>query len=365
MKVGIVGGGQLGRMMALAGYPLGLRFRFLESKEPAPVDGLGEVVRADYDDLEALEPFAEGLDVVTYEFENVPVRSAEALSQWVDVHPKPAALELAQDRLVEKRGFRELGIPTAPFTPVDSRGALDDAVAERALPAVLKTRRFGYDGKGQEVLEEPSDLDRAWERLGGRPLILEGFVDFVRELSIVAVRGRGGDVVFYPLVENDHRDAVLYRTTAPAPDVTPELQETARGYARALLEELDYVGVLALELFQAGDALLANEMAPRVHNSGHWTQDGARTSQFENHVRAVCGLPLGDPSPLLGHAGMVNLLGSVPPVEALLGVEGARVHLYDKAPRPGRKLGHVNVAGPDAAEVGARVDAVEALFDQG
>lgn len=353
MSVGVLGGGQLGRMMALAGRPLGLRFRFLESKSPAPVDELGPVLRAAYDDFEALDRFAEGLDVVTYEFENVPVAAARHLEEEVVLHPAPSALDMAQDRLAEKEGFGSLGIPTAPYRAVDTLEDLQEAVEEIGLPAVLKTRRFGYDGKGQEVLRAAGDLDRAWERLGGVPLILEGFVDFSRELSILSVRSRDGALAFYPLVENVHKEGILWVSTAPAPDVTPELQETAQRYARALLEHHGYVGVLAIELFQTDGRLLANEMAPRVHNSGHWTQDGAEVSQFENHLRAVCGMPLGGTG-ALGHATMVNLLGDVPPLEDLLAVPGAHVHLYEKAPRPNRKLGHVNVCGEDAAEV-ARV----------
>jgi 5-(carboxyamino)imidazole ribonucleotide synthase len=361
MNVGILGGGQLGRMMALAGYPLGLRFRFLESKKPSPVDGLGEVVRAAYDDLEAVEPFSQGLDVVTYEFENVPVRTAQALQALLPVHPAPPALRIAQDRLAEKQGFESLDIPVPPYHPVESRDDLDEAVGRIGLPAVLKTRRLGYDGKGQEVIEGHGDVGTAWARLGGRPLILERFVDFSRELSQVAVRGRDGTIGFYPLVENHHEGGILVRTLAPAPVVGEEMQRTAQRYVRALMEDLDYVGVIALELFQQGDRLLANEMAPRVHNSGHWTQDGARCSQFENHLRAVCGLPLG-PTEARGHTAMRNLLGTLPPSADVLAIPGARLHLYDKAPRPGRKVGHVNVVGRDPAEVMERLERVEALL---
>ena len=359
MKVGILGGGQLGRMMALEGIPLGMHFRFLEPKKRAPVDTLGEVVRAPYDDPDALDRFVDGLDVVTYEFENVPAASTDRLTGRVPLHPAPSALAMAQDRLAEKEGFAAAGIPTAPYRTVDSRQDLDDAVDALGLPAVLKTRRFGYDGKGQEVLRERGDVGTAWQALGGSPLILEGFVPFRRELSILSVRGRDGTCAFYPLVENHHRDGILWTSRAPAVGVGPEVQATAEGYARGVLEAHDYVGVLAIELFETADGLLANEMAPRVHNSGHWTQDGAHVSQFENHLRAVCGLPLGSTS-VAGHAGMVNLLGTVPPLADLLAVPEARVHLYDKAPRPGRKLGHVNVAGGagTVAEAMARLEAL-------
>ncbi|MEQ9400626.1 MAG: 5-(carboxyamino)imidazole ribonucleotide synthase [Longimicrobiales bacterium] len=362
MRVGIMGGGQLGRMLALEGIPLGLTFRFLEPKKDAPVDHLGDVVRADYEDPEALDRFADGLDVVTYEFENVPAASTDRLTGRVALHPAPSALAMAQDRLAEKQGFESVGIPTAPYRAVDTRADLDAAVDALGLPAVLKTRRFGYDGKGQEVLRTADDLDRAWAHLGGVPLILEGFVSFQRELSILAVRGRDGMCAFYPLVENHHTDGILFTSRAPAAGVSAGLQATVESYARGVLEAHDYVGVLAVELFETADGLVANEMAPRVHNSGHWTQDGAHVSQFENHLRAVCGLPLG-PTTVPDHAGMVNLLGGVPPLASLLSVPGARVHLYGKEPRPGRKVGHVNVAG-SAGQVAETMARVEALIQQ-
>ncbi len=348
--VAVVGGGQLGRMLALAGIPLGLRFRFLEPNPDPPVAHLGEVIQAPYDDPEGLDRLVEGARVVTYEFENVPVEAARRLSRGAPVHPAPAALAMAQDRLTEKGAFRDLGIETAPFLPVDSRDALESAVAELGYPAVLKTRRMGYDGKGQVILRTPRDLDPAWEQLGGRPLILEGFVPFERELSVLAVRGLDGEIAEYPLVENHHEGGILVRSLAPAPGIGPELQATGREIAHRVLQHLDYVGVLAVELFQVGDRLLANEMAPRVHNSGHWTQDGALTSQFENHVRAILGLPLG-PTRVRGErAAMVNLLGGVPPRTRILGIPGVCLHLYDKEPRPGRKVGHVNVVDTGAEE---------------
>ncbi|MGD8321199.1 MAG: 5-(carboxyamino)imidazole ribonucleotide synthase [Gemmatimonadota bacterium] len=360
MKVGIIGGGQLGRMLALEGRRLGLRFRFLEPKEPAPVDDLGEVVRAPYDDPEALDRFVDGLDVVTYEFENVPVQSALRLEEHVPVHPAPSALRVAQDRLREKEAFVDADIPTSPFVGVDSLDALRAGVEAIGLPAVAKTRRFGYDGKGQAVLRTRADVDDAWEEVGGVPLLLEGFVDFRRELSILSVRAADGSCVFYPLVENVHREGILWISRAPAADVPPELQHEAEEHARHFLEKHDYVGVLAIELFHVDGGLMANEMAPRVHNSGHWTLDGSVVSQFENHVRAVCGLPLGSTA-CRGPSAMLNFLGWVPPLEDVLRVPGAHVHLYDKAPRPGRKVGHVNVTGADVAEVEARLQRLLAL----
>ncbi|MFQ5536939.1 MAG: 5-(carboxyamino)imidazole ribonucleotide synthase [Gemmatimonadota bacterium] len=363
MRVGVLGGGQLGRMLALAGTPLGMRFRFLEEKSPAPVDGLGHVVRAPYDDPEALDRFSRGLDVVTYEFENVPVRAVERIrAHGVALHPSPSALAMAQDRLAEKAGFAEVGIPTAPFRPVDSLEDLERAAAEVGLPAVLKTRRFGYDGKGQVVLRDAADAGPAFEALGGVPLILEGFVDFRRELSVLGVRGEDGACSFYPLVENVHREGILWTSVAPAPDVQPEVEEAAQRYGRALMEHHNYVGVLAIELFETADRLLANEMAPRVHNSGHWTQDGAWISQFENHLRAVCGYPLGSTA-VRGYSAMVNLVGSSPTVRELLTFPDIHLHLYDKTPRPRRKLGHVNLVRESREALMSELEELKAVCE--
>ncbi|MEZ4423635.1 MAG: 5-(carboxyamino)imidazole ribonucleotide synthase [Gemmatimonadota bacterium] len=345
MRVGVLGGGQLGRMLALAGRPLGLTFRFFEAAARPPVSELGEIVRASWEDEPALDAFAEGLDVVTYEFENVPVHAARRLAERVPVRPTPDALAFAQDRVKEKQGLEAVDVPVAPWHPVDSAEDLSEAARALGLPVLLKTRRMGYDGKGQSALRAHGDVHSVWESLGGRPCIAERVVPFDRELSIVAVRALDGNVAFYPLVENHHEDGILRRTLAPAPGVTPALEETAQGYARALLERLDYVGVLAIELFQVGDTLLANEVAPRVHNSGHWSQDGAVTSQFENHLRAVTGLPLGSTALSAPRTVMTNLIGTLGDVRTVLAEAGAHLHLYDKTPRPGRKLGHVNRVG--------------------
>jgi 5-(carboxyamino)imidazole ribonucleotide synthase len=358
--VGILGGGQLGRMLALAGYPLGLRFRVLDPAADGPASQVAPQVVAAYDDEAALARFAHGLDVVTYEFENVPVAAARALARHLPVDPAPDVLEAAQDRLVEKQTFEALGIPTPAFAAVDGRDSLDAAVARLGLPAVLKTRRGGYDGKGQVVLRVPADLDAAWAALGGAPLILEAFVPFGRELSVIAVRGRDGDVQVYPLVENWHGGGILRVSRAPAGD--DRLAAEAAGFARRLLDRFGYVGVLAIELFEVGGRLLANEMAPRVHNSGHWTIEGAETSQFENHVRALAGLPLGSTA-ARGHAGMLNLIGGHPEPARLLAVPGAHVHLYGKSPRPGRKLGHVTVVAANGAERESRLAALAAAVD--
>jgi 5-(carboxyamino)imidazole ribonucleotide synthase len=319
--VGVIGGGQLGRMLALAGIPLGLSFRFLDPSPDAPAAEVGELLVGAYDDPELLDRLADGATAVTYEFENVPVAAAER----VGAIPAAAALEASQDRLVEKQLFRRLDIPTP---------RMNDEV-ER-FPAILKTRRLGYDGKGQRLVAE-------WDG-GDAAHVLEERVAFERELSLLAVRGADGETRFWPLVENVHEDGILRTSRAPAADAP---QAEAEAYAARLLDELGYVGVLALELFEVDRGLLANEFAPRVHNTGHWTIEGSATSQFENHLRAILGLPLGstESRPSL----LVNLIGTALRAEAVLAVAGAHLHLYGKDPRPGRKLGHVTLVEPTEA----------------
>jgi len=349
MIVGVLGGGQLGRMLALAGYPLGLRFRFLDPAPEAPAAHLAERLPVDdYENLDALKRFAHGLTVVTYEFENVPLAAARFLEERVPVYPPPAALEVSQERLAEKTFFQQLGIPVPPFASVDSPKDLTRALKTIGLPAVLKTRRFGYDGKGQIVLREEADARELPFEEPHRPLILEGFVPFTRELSLLSVRGRDGSTVFYPLVENHHRDGILRLTLAPAPDLDPQLQAEAEAVAAQALEALNYVGVLAIEFFEHAGRLLVNEMAPRVHNSGHWTIEGAETSQFENHLRAILGYPLGATDPV-GCSAMVNLIGDIPDPAALLAIPHAHLHRYGKTSRPGRKVGHITLRTPDRA----------------
>jgi 5-(carboxyamino)imidazole ribonucleotide synthase len=350
MRVGILGGGQLGRMIALAGYPLGVRFKHIGTAQDTSAGQVSEQITAAYEDTDALIRFAEGLDVVTYESENVPLDAARVLAEFVPLQPPVSALEASQDRLSEKLAFAQFGIPTAPYAQVDTFEQLEDAAARIGYPAVLKTRRMGYDGKGQFVLRRDDELNMAWDLLGGNELILEGLVPFDRELSIIGVRGRNGQILFYPLVENQHADGILRASYAPAPELNEGLQSIAEDYATRVLESLDYVGVLAIELFQVNAQLIANEMAPRVHNSGHWTIEGAETSQFENHVRAILGYPLGDTSPV-GHSAMINLIGVVPPRENLLQFPQAHLHLYGKSSRPGRKLGHVTVRAESEREV--------------
>ena len=323
--VACIGGGQLGRMLGLAGIPLGLEFRFLDPSPDACARAVGELVVAEYGDPDGLDRLAAGADVVTYEFENVPVEAAARVSAI----PGVGALEHGQDRLREKELFRSLGIPTARFGPLEETG----------VPALVKTRRLGYDGKGQRRIDAAEPL--------GDDELAEELVPFERELSIVGVRGRDGETRFWPTGENVHRDGILRVTRAPAADGP---QREAEAICTKLLDALDYVGVLAVELFEVGGRLLANEFAPRVHNTAHWTIDGAATSQFENHLRAILGLPLGA-TEARAPCVMLNLIGDVPLLAELAALPGARIHLYGKEPRAGRKVGHVTLVDPDEATV--------------
>jgi len=361
MTIGILGGGQLGYMLALAGYPLGLHFRFLDPSPEAPVGRIAHRVTADYTDEPALEKFAHGLEVVTYEFENVPVQAARFLAERVAVYPPAAALEEAQDRLREKRLFRKLGIPTTEFAEVLRAADLDAAVEKVGLPAILKTCRLGYDGKGQWLLKTREDVERARPELPTVPLIVEKFVPFARELSILGVRGRTGETAFYPLVENHHRGGILRLSLAPAPGLAAGLQAVAEEAARKVLHELNYAGVLCIEFFEVDGRLLANEMAPRVHNSGHWSIEGAVTSQFENHLRAVLGMPLGSTA-VIGFSAMVNLIGELPEAPEVLRVTNTHLHLYGKEPRPGRKVGHVTVRADQLEKLQNRLQELPKFF---
>ena len=369
MKIGILGAGQLGRMLALAGYPLDFDFVFLDPATEACAAPLGTHIHADFDDERALQELCVSVDVATFEFENVSAHSAEFVATRIPLYPAPKALTAGQDRLHEKKLFAQLGIPVPGNIAVSSLEGLRMAVDHLGLPCVLKTRRMGYDGKGQAVLRAPEDLATAWEKLGSQPLILEAFVPFERELSCLAVRAQDGEMRFYPLVENVHRDGIL-RTAIPT-DNDP-LQAEGEEYARRVAEHLDYVGVLAFEFFVAPAALggqpgqgrlLANEIAPRVHNSGHWSIEGAETSQFENHLRAVAGLPLGSTA-LRGASAMVNLIGSAPAAAAIATHEGAHLHSYGKTPKPQRKIGHVTVTAANRELLLARLAPVQALVEQ-
>jgi 5-(carboxyamino)imidazole ribonucleotide synthase len=362
--VAVLGGGQLGWMLGLAGIPLGVRCRFLDPVAGAPASAVGPLVVGALGDEQALAEVVEGADLVTYEWEGVPADAARSLEPRLPVRPGSHPLAVSQDRLTEKETFARLGIGVPGFAAVDDRASLDDALARLGAPAVLKTRRGGYDGKGQFVLQSHGDADAAFAALGGVPLILEAFVPFTREVSVLAARGVDGGVRAFPLVENVHRDGILRVSRAPAPAVDAALQTAGEQLAHQLLDDLDYVGVLAVELFDCADAggreLLANEMAPRVHNSGHWTIEGAETSQFEQHLRAVLGWPLGSAAPR-GHAAMCNAIGALPPRDAVLAVPGARLHDYGKQPRPGRKVGHVTVVADTADDLETRLASLLAI----
>jgi len=351
--VGILGAGQLARMLAQAGQAMGLEFIFLDPAEDACAAEFGTHICAGWDDETALKQLAQDSDVVTFDFENVPESSASLIESLCPVYPPPRALYKSQDRLREKIMMQELDIPVAPFQPVASRPELLAAVEKIGLPCVLKTRRLGYDGKGQAVLRFQEDMERAWQQLGDSELICESFVSFQSECSIIAARGRDGQTVFWPLTHNLHRGGVLAISMVPAFGV--QLQKRAEAMIQSVLDHLDYTGVLALELFLVNGELLANEFAPRVHNSGHWSIDGAHTSQFENHLRAICGLPLGDAG-LSSPSVMFNLLGEMP---ALTRQQSADVHSnlnlhwhdYHKTPREGRKIGHVTLTTPSESEL--------------
>jgi len=360
LVLGILGGGQLARMLALAAAPLGVKSLVVDSSADACAGQVAPLVVADWTDYDALEHFARQVDVVTFDFENVPAETAHWLAERVAVFPAPRALAVAQDRLAEKNLFRECGLQTPDFKAIDTREDLDLALATIGAPAILKTRRLGYDGKGQFRIKSLADADAAWAALGAQAqahgLILEAFVPFDRELSVIAVRSREGEFRTWPLTQNWHTDGVLSLSLAPAPDIT-SLQERATRLAQTLAEKLDYVGVFALELFVKDGQLLGNEMAPRVHNSGHWTIEGALTSQFENHVRAVLGMPLGDTS-ARGLSAMFNWIGELPDAAPVLEAVDAHWHDYGKQPRVGRKVGHATVCAPNAGQLVERLGGI-------
>jgi 5-(carboxyamino)imidazole ribonucleotide synthase len=359
--VGILGGGQLARMMAIAGAPLGLRFRIVDTVADACASQVAPLTCADYNDFEAISRFADGIDVATFDFENVPADTAMYIASRVPVFPNPQALAVAQDRLEEKHLFTRLGMTTPTFATVDSRDDLDAAVLKVGYPAILKTRRLGYDGKGQIRLRSADDLNAAWAKLGDAPLILESLVPFEREISVIGVRGRTGEFKTYALTQNFHQNSILSASLSPAPD-TAGIAETATGHAKRLAEELDYVGVFALELFVHQGKLLANEMAPRVHNSGHWTIEGAATSQFENHLRAVLGLPLGSTAETETSV-LLNWIGEMPDALPVLREPLGHWHDYGKTSRPGRKVGHATFHGT-AAEVAQALGRVGAALNR-
>jgi 5-(carboxyamino)imidazole ribonucleotide synthase len=359
-QVTVLGGGQLGWMLGLAGIPLGLQFSFLDPGAEPSAAMVGPVVTGALDDLDAAARASAGATVITYEWEGVPAATVRHVAGLAPVFPPAVALEISQDRVAEKEVCRTLGVRTTEFRAVDTREQLERALDELGCPAVLKTRRGGYDGKGQAVLRDAGDVERAWAQLGNTPLILEAFVPFTRELSILAVRTRNGEQRCWPVVENEHRDGILRLSRVRARGHDGALQRAAEACIVPLLDALDYVGVGCLELFDLDGTLLVNEFAPRVHNSGHWSIEGAETSQFENHLRAILGWPLGSTAQR-GPSAMVNCIGTRPDRVAILSVPGAHFYDYGKTPRPGRKLGHVTVVAPDEDTLEERLARVLAL----
>ena len=340
--IGSLGGGQLGRMLSVAASRLGYVSHIFEPGAAPAGHVAAQVTTAPYEDLEALRAFAESVDVVTYEFENVPTAALDAIEEVRPIRPNRRTLAISQDRITEKQFLNGLGLKTAPFAQVDSEADLTAAVAQLGVPSILKTTRMGYDGKGQVRLTDVSDVAQAWAAMAGAPAVLEGFVAFEREISVIAARGADGQVSAFDPGENVHRDGILRTTTVPA-RISPAMRTDAVLIAARILNALDYVGVMGVELFVTREGLLVNEIAPRVHNSGHWTQQGCVVDQFEQHIRAVAGLPLGDGS-RYADVVMENLIGAdVERVPELLRETGVAVHLYGKgAWREGRKMGHVN-----------------------
>jgi 5-(carboxyamino)imidazole ribonucleotide synthase len=346
MTIGIVGAGQLGRMLALSGLPLGESFLFLDPSAGAPGGQVAPQIVGAFTDTERLVELASRSDVLTFDWENVSVEALRALPRGTRICPPIPALAASQDRVSEKQLFERLKIPTTRWRAVDSEAQLQRAVEAIGMPGVLKTRRLGYDGKGQAVVRKPADVERAWREIGAAPAIYEEWIPFDFEVSIIGVRGRDGDIAIYPLNGNVHRDGILRLTRAPFGNAS--LHRRASTCLKRVLEHFRYVGVLTIEFFVRKGTLVANEMAPRVHNSGHWTIEGAVTSQFENHVRAVLGLPLGNTA-VYGHAAMINLIGELPKASRVLAEPGVHFHHYGKSPRPGRKLGHCTLVEPKSA----------------
>jgi 5-(carboxyamino)imidazole ribonucleotide synthase len=364
VTIGVVGAGQLGAMLALAGYPLGLDFLFLDRTAGTPAGRFAPVLTGDFADPSLLRQLAERSEVISFDWENISVAALRAATRATGtrIAPPLRALAAAQDRLSEKRTFERLCIATTRFAPVNSPRALARAVARIGLPGVLKTRRLGYDGKGQQVLRQAADCERAWQQLGSVPLLYEQFIPFDYEVSIIGVRSREGEIAVYPLNRNYHAEGILRLTLAPWH--APRILRAAAASLRRVLEHFNYVGVLAIEFFVRRGRLIANEMAPRVHNSGHWTIEGAVTSQFENHVRAVAGLPLGATG-ARGHCLMINLIGTMPARRALLAEPGLHLHDYGKEPRHGRKLGHCTIVEATAGRRNARARTILArLYPQ-
>ncbi len=355
MKIGVLGSGQLGRMLALSAYPLGHEMLFLASSVEDPSSLLGNIFIQN-GSQEIIEDFANNSDVVTYESENTAISIVKEISQKTTVFPSAKSLYTTQHRGREKSLFDKLNIPCASYQMVNNLSELKIAVENIGLPAILKTATDGYDGKGQFLIQSDSQLDQAWKSMSGVESILEGFVNFKRELSLVAVRGVDNSHRYYPLVENSHHNGILRLTIAPAQNISPKLQQQAESYMRSLLDEMNHIGVLTIELFETDNNLVVNEMAPRVHNSGHWTIEGARTSQFENHIRAITETPLGDTSCTHKYSAMINIIGKQGPIDKSLTLKNAHLHLYNKTEREGRKLGHITITANTLDDLNASLE---------
>jgi 5-(carboxyamino)imidazole ribonucleotide synthase len=347
-RIGILGGGQLGRMLGLAGIPLGFNFVFLDPAPDACAAATGELLQAGFSDAGAARDLAALVDVATFDFENVPETTARALLETCPLYPAPNALGASQDRVSENELLSGLGIQVPPYFKVSSRTDLLEGLDVLGYPAMLKTRRLGYDGKGQAVLRDPEDLERAWQKLGDFELIMESFVPFDLECSLVAVRGLTGETRIWPLIRNVHSNGILMLSLPGVFDQALQLKAATK--MQTLLEHFDYTGVLTMEFFLSEGELLVNEFAPRVHNSGHWTIDGASCSQFENHLRAVAGLPLGE-TEMTGCSIMFNWIGEMPDQVKAMAIPGLHWHDYGKAPRPGRKIGHATLTAETMDEL--------------
>ena len=359
MNIGIVGGGQLAKMLILAGYPMGQKFTVLDPAADAAAGQVAEQIIGDYDNPSKLQQLAQHSDVITFDFENVPASALQTLAANKPIFPSIDALAASQDRHLEKTLFQSLTIPTADYRCVDSLQSLRDAVTTLGLPVVLKTRRLGYDGKGQWLIRQPEDIEIAWNNLGQAALIAERLIDFAAEVSLIAVRGQDGATAFYPMVLNVHKHGILRLSTAPY--ASPALQQQAEQYLQRLLDHFDYVGVLTVEFFVHNDQLIANEMAPRVHNTGHWTIEGAGVSQFENHLRAISGLPLGS-TEAHSYAAMINFISTLPTAKSILSIPGCHFHDYGKLAKPNRKLGHATLRASSDAKLQQKITAIMQLI---
>ena len=358
MKIGVLGAGQLGRMLALSAYPLGHQMRFLALSEEDPSSLLGKTFIHN-NNPEMVSNFADSSDIVTYESENTDVTIVNEISKNTKVYPSDKSLYISQHRGREKALLDTLKIPCAPYQMVNSLDDLKSAIKNIGIPSILKTATDGYDGKGQFLIKSESQIDEAWEKMSGVDAILEGFINFKRELSLIAVRGIDGSLEYYPLVENSHHEGILRLTIAPAQNISVSLQNKAEEYMSSLLKEIKHIGVLTIELFESDDGLLVNEIAPRVHNSGHWTIEGAQTSQFENHIRAITESPLGQTTMTSKFSAMINIIGVHGPIQKVLKTKNAHLHLYNKAERTGRKLGHITLTSNSIDELNKTIDSLK------